>query len=147
MITAYERLDRDSIPEPNSGCLLWLGGVATHGYGQFAVNGRSRLAHRLAYERAHGPIPDGNVVMHKCDVKLCINPAHLMTGTMADNNLDKKVKGRGAFGTRHGHAKLTEDQVRAIRIDSRSQSKIGADYGIHQHQVSLIKRRLNWGHV
>jgi len=61
-----------------SGCLLWRG--TTHGadgYGVFSYGGQSQVAHRYAWERKHGPIPDGLSVHHRCAVKQCVNPSHL----------------------------------------------------------------------
>lgn len=58
-------------------CLLWTGAVNSRGYGCFAVNGVSQLAHRLAYEDAYGPIPEGLVIDHLCRTHNCVNPDHL----------------------------------------------------------------------
>jgi hypothetical protein len=109
----------------------------------------------------NGPIPDGLFVCHSCDNRPCCNPAHLWLGTTDDNMADMVAKGRSASGDRswshqhpetqrgeqNGHSILTEDQVRAIRADTRSQAAIGADYGIAQAHVSRIKLRQNWKHV
>jgi hypothetical protein len=72
-----ERLAYMSTPEPNSGCLLFLGAVSADGYGRLEVNGRTELAHRVAYTVAHGPIPKGLVTDHLCRNRSCINDRHL----------------------------------------------------------------------
>lgn len=92
-----ERLERRSIPEPNTGCLLWIGTWTHHGYGQiWAARNSKRMisTHRAAYELTYGKIPDGMCVLHKCDVRCCINPDHLFLGTDADNVADMIAKGR-----------------------------------------------------
>ena len=89
-----ERLDARSIPEPNSGCILWTGAVARRGYGKLRVKNRVTAAHRVAYELAHGPVPPGMFVCHRCDVPSCINPAHLFAGTHQQNMDDMTAKRR-----------------------------------------------------
>ncbi len=89
-----DRFDDFTVPEPNTGCLLWLAGIASNGYGVLRHQGHSYLAHRFAYERQHGPIPAGLCVCHVCDTRLCVNPAHMFLGTHADNVRDKVKKGR-----------------------------------------------------
>ncbi len=140
-------LDEKSIPEPNSGCLLWLGGVQSSGYGQTSIGGRSYLVHRLAWERANGPLKAGQVVLHKCDVPLCINPQHLSAGTAADNMADKVMKGRQDKGESHGRAKLTEKEVLAIRADERPAKVVAAIYGVDRVHVSSIRARRFWRHI
>ena len=81
------------MPVPFSGCWLWTG-PSSDGYGDFRIGGKRILAHRLSYELHIGPIPDGMFVCHKCDVRCCINPAHLFAGTSGDNALDMYAKGR-----------------------------------------------------
>jgi hypothetical protein len=80
-------------PEPNSGCWLWEGAQTRGGYGCIRIHigrrkGIMKKVHRLAYEEAYGPIPDGLWVLHHCDVPACCNPAHLYVGTRADNTRD-----------------------------------------------------------
>ncbi len=85
------RIDRLSIPEPNSGCHLWLG-VVSAGYGLIEVPGgtrearRCRGAHVVAYELKFGPIPAGLQVDHKCRTTICVNPSHLEAVTSRVNH-------------------------------------------------------------
>lgn len=72
-------------PEPMSGCFLWVGAVNQAGYGQKQHAGKVRLAHRIAFEMAKGPIPDGLVIDHKCGVRCCVNPDHLQATTFGRN--------------------------------------------------------------
>ena len=62
-------------PEPH--CWLWLGSLDTAGYGQFRINRKLYLVHRLLYEATHGPIPAGLELDHLCRIRSCVNPAHL----------------------------------------------------------------------
>lgn len=138
--------------QPNErGCRLWLGAKDNFGYGQLMClrDGMKRpiKAHRLAWEIAKGLVPSGLYVCHRCDTPACVRVEHLFLGTHADNQADKVAKGRQERGIAHGMAKLTDDQVRAIRADMRLQRIIAAEYGIAQARVSEIKSRKSWSHV
>src|ERR1039458_4135587 len=104
------RLEVNSIPEPNSGCLLWLGAVCSKGYGSLRLKRRTYSTHRLAYEISKGQIPEGMFVLHHCDMPSCINPDHLFLGTNQENMDDMDAKNRRAsqVGTKNGNVKLTE---------------------------------------
>ena len=83
-------------PAPTYGpCLIWRRGLNTGGYGQTSHNGRQVLAHRLAYEITRGSIPHNMHILHMCNRRSCIQPAHLYAGTPQDNADDKKAKTEG----------------------------------------------------
>lgn len=69
------RFDASWMPEPNSGCWLWLASVQTRGYGQVTCRGRSSLAHRVSYEHFVAAVPDGLFVCHRCDRRLGVSIA------------------------------------------------------------------------
>lgn len=91
MIAAFES---KFIPEPNSGCFIWIGAASELGYGRFRFNGTVQGAHRVSWQLANGPIPDGMHVLHRCDVPSCVRPEHLFIGTDLDNVRDMHAKGR-----------------------------------------------------
>lgn len=106
-------------------CWPWIGSNFNNkGYGRLAKRGggrrRSRLAHRLAYSFAVGPIPKGKCVLHRCDNRKCCNPEHLFIGTIKDNNQDMWAKGRGKAPNlgkkicKNGHP-LTAENVRPVK--------------------------------
>lgn len=145
-----ERLEEYSIPEPNSGCWLWLRGVSQEGYGRLRVNGKAQSAHRVSYEEYVGPIPDGLYVCHHCDTPGCINPEHLFVGTNQDNMADRANKGR-ALGEKNNAAKLSDKDVveiaDLIREGNCFQTEIAARYGVTDKLVSHIKLGLRWAHL
>lgn len=85
-------------PVTETGCWIWMAGTngdsRKFSYGQMYDGNKTRAAHRLSYELFVGPIPAGLFVCHRCDVPLCVNPAHLFVGTQSDNMLDASRKGR-----------------------------------------------------
>jgi hypothetical protein len=71
--------------EKTAGCWQWLAHKGHDGYGRFKLNGRAYLAHRLAYELASGPIPEGLQIDHTCHARSCVNPSHLRAVTNKQN--------------------------------------------------------------
>lgn len=137
-------------------CWLWNGNVR-NGYGVLAIERRFRYTHRLAWQWTNGPIPDGLFVCHHCDVRLCVRPDHLFLGTNSDNMRDMESKGRGPDrtgsknkGERNGKAKLTADDVRAIRAERAAGVKcadVGRHFNISTYTVIDIMRGRLWAHV
>jgi len=120
--------DKVKITGPEN-CWNWLASTQSKGYGSFAIKPRKTvLAHRFAYELAKGKIPKGQCIMHTCDNRLCCNPDHLKTGSMAANNRDMREKHRHAFGERHGNSKLSANQVINMRSDYRDGKYTHEDY-------------------
>lgn len=137
---------------PNSdACWEWEGPrMNKGGYGVISTPIEKILAHRAAYEIFHGPVTAGLFVCHRCDNPPCCNPRHLFAGTPNDNIQDAIQKGRHAKGERLPQAKLTEADVRVIRLLSAqgfTLTNIADRFGITNGAVSMIKNRKRWKHV
>lgn len=77
------------------GCIIWTGATNRDGYGRLRVNGRMVYAHRYAWEREHGPIPDGMVIDHRCFERSCVNAEHLRPATVSQNNANRSGANKG----------------------------------------------------
>lgn len=86
-MTGVERFDRKIMPEPMSGCWIWLGSWNFGGYGQVRIARRAQGAHRAIYTLLRGPIPDGLDLDHLCRTRACVNPQHLQPVTRQINLL------------------------------------------------------------
>jgi len=139
-------------------CWEWTGYFDTSGYGQISMSGRALLAHRISYVIHHPLTIDLRehreiCVCHTCDNRKCVNPSHLFLGSVADNNRDREAKGRGnqPKGEKHRDAKLTEQQVREIRIKYAnggiSLRQLALEYGINFGTVGKIISRKLWKHI
>jgi hypothetical protein len=152
-----ERIERLSIPEPNSGCWLWLGSLNDDGYGSIIVpvnNGswKRRGAHRISWIAHNGEIPDGLSVLHHCDNRPCINPDHLFLGTQTDNVQDMHAKGRWQATYQHGEdshlCKLTEQNVRRILASTdKSSRELAREFSISQRQITEIRAGRSWKYL
>lgn len=137
----------DSNYEKTSGCWNWSGAVNSRGYGKI---GNNDLAHRRAYEYVYGKISKGLCVCHKCDNRLCVNPAHLFLGTIGQNLQDMTDKGRRARGSKIASSILTEDQVRQIRNKREAgalYSELAEEFNVSWTNIKYIIKRKSWKHV
>ena len=75
-------------------CWLWTASQNSDGYGVFSLDARTLRAHRVSWTLHAGKIPEGLCVLHSCDVRNCVRPAHLFLGTQRDNMVDASQKGR-----------------------------------------------------
>lgn len=150
--TIQDILNR-SLPEPNSGCWIWMNATRWNGYGVFNDGENIRPAHRVSFELAHGiPVPRQIDVCHKCDNRVCVNPDHLFLGSRKANMADCIEKGRFSYvpvlrGEDSPNSKLTESQVHAIRSDTRSQRAIARAYGVDKGTIACIIKRKTWRHI
>lgn len=120
----WEKVVRDP-----SGCWLWCGAIASDtGYGIFFAGDDKRMgAHVFAWECANpGKSREGLVVRHTCDTPNCVNPAHLVIGTHADNMADMDARGRRVNNPRRGEAHHNSKLTRAIVERARYAHKHGA---------------------
>ena len=120
-------------------CWIWTGPKhggkkAPTGYGQMT---RKELkgsvpAHRVSWLLHKGPIPEGLMVCHTCDNRICVNPDHLYLGTNADNMRDRSQRGY-VHQRRLDEAKVRE--MRQLRQQGWSWRKLAARYGVYIHAV------------
>jgi len=146
--------DRDRVEKcvdvRSDGCWFWKLSTFKSGYGMVRVNKRNLLAHRFCWEAIVGPIPDGAVLCHRCDRKLCCNPQHLYVGT-TQTNADDAIRARSLLGSRHPRARFTEAQVRAVRKEHArggvTYLQLAERYGVSSGTIGALVRGQNWRHV
>lgn len=112
-------------------CWCWTGSKSSTGYGNISTkkNKSPINAHRLSYTINKGKIPDGMVVMHTCDNKLCVNPNHLVIGTKKDNSNDMMAKNRGIGQFKKGNVSHNLGYRKyKYYVNNRPASEIKCDY-------------------
>lgn len=135
--------------EGPNGCWEWTGALQRDGYAHFGINSKTTSSHRYAYEQLVGPIPDGMDLLHSCDNRRCVNPAHTRPGTHVENMAECRDKERN-------NKKLTAEQVREIRaafVEIKGKAPDGfnqrlADkYGVKDKTIWEVRKGVNWSHL
>ncbi len=153
----HARFMRFVVKHDGDGCWLWTGHTAD-GYGRFytaeANITQPGKAHRFAYTSWIGPIPRGQYVLHRCDVRACVRPDHLFLGTHADNMHDMAVKGRANRPNKVGEecvsSRLSNESVRQVRALLQlgiTHKWIGDAFGVSRPTVSMISKGRTWQRV
>lgn len=123
-------------------CWLWSGG-SCGGYGVLRYDGHPSRAHRISWRLHNGTIPEGLVVRHSCDIRNCVNPAHLLLGTPADNISDMDQRGRRA-------SRLRPEQVAEIRGAAPAKGagrRLAQQYGVSEGTISMIRSKQTWQNI
>lgn len=138
---------------PEHECYEWIGTHTFDGYGKIFHEGKKVAAHRIAWTLAHGPIPEGMCLCHKCDNPGCVRIEHLFLGTRADNIADMIRKGRNVVvsGTKQPAAKLNDKKAKLVRelyaTGEYSQASLALLFGVAQPNISKVILGKSWSHV
>lgn len=138
----FEKIDKNG---PN-GCWIWTGARSSDGYGSFNVDRKTYGTHRLSWIIHKGPIPEGMLICHICDVVSCVNPDHFFLGTNLDNKRDSMKKGRHVAswvkGMRAPTAKFSNEEVTKIREEMKNGANVkdmAVKYGVAFGTMNNIK--------
>lgn len=137
------------VQKDGNGCWHFRADLNSKGYGRLYRDGKRAFAHRVSYELHVGPIAQGLLVLHRCDVTTCVNPDHLFLGTFKDNYDDMVSKGRSKLlkGEEKKGSKLTDERVRFIRSSSKRVDQLAAMFGVSREAIYDVKSRKTWRHV
>ncbi len=131
-------------------CWLWTGAKTYNGYGGFYANiwgKKFYRAHRFSWYLNNGPIPGEMYVLHECDNRCCVNPAHLRIGLARENSQDMVDKGRSKTGEKHWNSKLTDSDIYRIRFGGEPIMQLSREIGIHNAALYRIRNGQTWTHL
>lgn len=151
-IELQDSFDEKWVSIPETSCWWWVGVANKAGYGRIKRGGKQLYAHRVSHELHIGPIPEGMMVLHRCDNPCCVNPDHLFLGTHQDNMDDRAAKGRTSHTSRNQGeachaAKLNEQYVRIVRNSTASAAVTAGFFGVSETTIRNIRSGKTWGHV
>jgi len=149
-----DRFHTKYVMEPLTGCWLWTDVVARDGYGIFGIKSDDKFklikSHRFS-AMVHGLDMSKPVVRHICHNRICVNPAHLETGTRQENMDDMTRAGRQNRGITVNTAKLTEQQILEIRAKYIPKiytlKMLAEEYNVNLTTISEIIKRTTWKHI
>ncbi len=143
----WKSVERSGGPQA---CWHWHGFLRPSGYGMIGINGKGYRTHRVLYFLEHGRIDDNLLVLHRCDVRACVNPGHLYQGTARENTQDSVRRNRHTkvYGEENGNHKLTRQQVDSIKRMCAEkimlQKRIATYHGVSEATVSYIANGGRW---
>ena len=135
-----------------NGCLVCTSHEpSTIGYPRVLREGCKYPIHKYFFIKEYGPIPEGCVVHHCCENKLCINLDHLVLMKRGDHIGYHSVGNKhceGRTGELHPKHKLAEKDVLEIRENTGLTHQALADkFGVCRQMIGRIKNRVSWGHL
>ena len=155
MINLIQKFDSKWDLDQKSGCWIWKAEKNWSGYGIFTIR-KPRVvfvrAHRFSLEIYLGvTIPRNLLVCHLSDDRRCVNPGHLFVGTHKDNMQDAKNKNRWPKGEEIPSSKLTEREVREIRLKYIPRlygcPRLAKEYGVSLATIKAVIKQETWKHV
>jgi len=142
--SAQERFEK-KVRVVDSGCHEWQSTIHRDGYGKFWFNEGQMQAHRVAHLLYKGEIPGGLQVLHHCDNRKCVNPAHLYAGTPKQNAADR-TKRTPWWGNMRVPFEVVEEIRSLYATGQFSQQELADKFGVGQTLVSSyvrLKKRIN----
>jgi hypothetical protein len=136
--------------DAREGCRDWPWGLNNKGYGAIRWEGATQKATHVILDLDGRPRPHPRAfALHSCDRPICVAPWHLRWGTPADNAVDREARGRArpAQGMASGLARLTDDDVRAIRASGETLRALGTRYGVHFTVIQKVRAGKTWRHL
>jgi hypothetical protein len=122
-----------------SGCWIWLKATTVAGYGVFNDRGKVKYAHREVYKEVYGEPLAGSHVLHTCDCRECVNPAHLYTGTNSQNQFDMMNRWRSKMRKQPRFFTPQEAQeIVLLREAGFTQDYIAKKFGATQSAISRL---------